>query len=115
MLLQDKFSSGSWRVAEHGTNWDADGFAIIDRDNITIATVHPVYRINGINKEVFRQRGNASLIAAAPDLLAACEYALDRLENITTEDFAKGGDADIRDKLLGVIEPLREAMKWQES
>jgi len=102
-------------VKEHGTNWDADGIAIIDRDNLTIATVHPTYRTGGVSKEIFRQRGNAALIAAAPDMLAACEYALERLENITTDDFARGGDADIRDRLLGVIESIREAMKWQES
>lgn len=114
-MLQDKFSSGSWKVEEHGTNWDADGFAIIDRDNLTIATVHPTYRSRGGAVDIFRQRGNAALIAAAPDLLAACEYALTRLENISTDEFARGGDADIRDRLLGIIESITEAMKWQQS
>ena len=41
--------------------------------------------------------------AAAPDLLAACEFALDRLENMTTGEFSSGGDKEARELLAAAI------------
>lgn len=46
---------------------------------------------------------NARLIAAAPDLLAACEFAYSALCNLTTDDFQRGGDLPIRERLATVI------------
>ena len=46
---------------------------------------------------------NAHLIAAAPELLAACEFALTELNDMTTDTFGNGSDKEIRDLLKIVI------------
>jgi hypothetical protein len=52
---------------------------------------------------------NASLIAAAPDLLAACEFSLSELANMTTEEFSMGGDRHARECLVAAIARAKEA------
>ena len=49
-----------------------------------------------------------NLIAAAPDLLQACKYALETLENITTADFELGKDKPAREKLQAAINKAME-------
>lgn len=44
---------------------------------------------------------------AAPALLAACQDALFVLENITTLDFSRGGDAKVRGILEAAIRTAR--------
>lgn len=46
---------------------------------------------------------NADLIAAAPELLAACQTTLDSLANMTGEDFSNGADRILRAALSAVI------------
>lgn len=46
---------------------------------------------------------NARLIAAAPDLLAAAQAMMDRLENLTTDEFQKGGEKAEREMLAAAI------------
>jgi len=45
----------------------------------------------------------ARLISAAPNLLAACQSALDVLENMTTHEFQTGADKHVRDTLAAAI------------
>ena len=56
--------------------------------------------VNGKHNEA---KANAELVKAAPVLLAACEKVLKRLEGITTDDFSKGGDKDMRDILKAAL------------
>lgn len=51
----------------------------------------------------FEREANANLIAAAPDLLAACRAMLDCLENLTTAEFGRGGDKPARRMLEQAI------------
>jgi hypothetical protein len=46
---------------------------------------------------------NTALIAAAPDLLAACIFALNSFENMTTEAFSQGADKPARDALRAAV------------
>ena len=50
---------------------------------------------------------NARLIAAAPELLAACQDTLHGLNNWTTKEFARGYDAGMRDRLRLAIAAAR--------
>ena len=54
---------------------------------------------------------NARLIAAAPDLLAACTFMLDLLENMTTEQFANGADKAARVALRAAIARVHNITK----
>ena len=55
-----------------------------------------------------QNKADAHLIAAAPELLRACEYALDQLADITTAEFERGGDKSIRDMLASAIKKATE-------
>lgn len=55
-----------------------------------------------------RLRGNAQLIAAAPDLLAACEAALALMEADIADDAVLGFGPD--DELVEVVQQLRDAI-----
>lgn len=46
---------------------------------------------------------DAALVAAAPELLEACKFALQILSDITTEDFSRGADRPARDALEAAI------------
>lgn len=52
---------------------------------------------------VYTNEHDGVVLAAAPCLLSACLYALGFLENLTTEDFSKGRDKPMRDKLRAAI------------
>ena len=41
----------------------------------------------------------ARLIAAAPQLLKALEFAIGELEDMTTDEFSRGADKAVRDRL----------------
>jgi hypothetical protein len=49
------------------------------------------------------QEDNARLIAAAPDLLAACKDALFVFENMTSFDWSRGGDKKVREIVRAAI------------
>ena len=59
-----------------------------------VESVHPTGKRQSTDFDV--EHANANLIAAAPELLAACRDALFVLENITSLDFSNGGDAKVR-------------------
>ena len=46
---------------------------------------------------------NARLIAAAPDLLAACQLGIKLLDNMTTNDFSKGADKPLHEAMYAAI------------
>ena len=46
---------------------------------------------------------NARLCAASPQLLEACQVTLSKLEDMTTSEFANGGDKEIRKLLENAI------------
>ena len=45
----------------------------------------------------------AKMLAASPELLMACKHTLEALNNLTTEDYGKGGDGAIRLELINAI------------
>ena len=51
---------------------------------------------------------NAHLIAAAPEMLEVCQFALEKLNRMTTDEFSKGGDKEIREKLDRVLAQVGE-------
>lgn len=51
-------------------------------------------------------RNNGELMAASRELLDACIFTLTVLENLTTDDFSKGGDRPARERLKKVIRPF---------
>src|SRR5437868_3901379 len=55
------------------------------------------------SKDDDRALANARLIAAAPDLLEACRLTLQILENLTTEDYSRGGDKPARKALEAAV------------
>lgn len=59
----------------------------------------------------FTDRANGELMAAAPELLEACRFALDTLDKITTEQFSQGADKPARAKLAQAIEPFAQ---WEQ-
>lgn len=52
---------------------------------------------------------DARLIAAAPTLLAALRLVLDNLDNMTTDEFARGADKHARDKARAAIRKATDA------
>ncbi len=55
--------------------WTVDGTIIQDGTGYTVAQVWPDARLSS-KESIARMESHACLIAAAPALLAACEYAL---------------------------------------
>ena len=45
---------------------------------------------------------------AAPEMLEVCQFALEKLNRMTTDEFSKGGDKEIREKLDRVIAQVGE-------
>lgn len=62
-----------------------------------------ICRLAGANRQE-----NAALIAAAPEMLAVLKYALFALENITSSDFACGGDKKVREVIASAIAKAEE-------
>lgn len=50
---------------------------------------------------------NARLLAAAPALLVALEWTLEQLNTLTTEEYSRGGDKVIRERLQKTIAKAR--------
>jgi hypothetical protein len=77
------YTKGKWE-------FDADE-QLVECNGVPVCTLHP----RGVHEDI----DNGNLMAASPELLDACVYAKERLENMTTEEFRKGDDANIRTKL----------------
>lgn len=74
-------TQGEWRVDYHE---DIDGFAVVSARGVKIATACDllIETLPEPNQSERRAEivGNGALIAAAPDLLAACEIAVSHIE-----------------------------------
>ena len=98
--MEAKHTSGPWGVEK----CKGGGTEIITRNPVTFPPTDSGEEINGLI--ICRGRitqEDARLIAAAPDLLSACEFTLARLRDMTTEDFSKGGDKMAREELVKAI------------
>jgi len=96
--MKNKFTPGPWHINGVGQNDYRIG---ICSDNEDVAEVVCV----DVCKESRKEKSNARLIAAAPDLLAACEQAL-RLPCFQT-DFMTDDELHVADLLLTVIRKAR--------
>lgn len=70
--------------------WQLDDNIIRDADGNMIATVPYAPGSNDKTK--------AAIMTAAPDLLQVCIYTLTRLKGMSTDEFARGDDKEIRHK-----------------
>jgi hypothetical protein len=86
-------TSGPWTVIEkcEGTQVIVSG----PEDWVGVALVY------GDTDE--EAEANARLIAAAPELLDAIELAYDLLNTMTTSEYSRGGDANVRHVLRTAI------------
>ena len=57
---------------------------------------------------IAESNANTYLIAAAPDLLEACEATLMDLEDMSTEEFSKGADKQARIRLKEAIKKAKK-------
>lgn len=85
-----------WRV-EPFEKRDGRGFAIItdDKDEIVVAWLYQ-YAPNSFGRMMRSgqdHKANAKLLAAAPDLLAACKYAFKMLDDLDINTGDKGDQA----------------------
>lgn len=70
-------------------------------DKFICTTRHAPGKSQDVSPE--EQHDNARLIAAAPDLLTAAQAMLAKLENLTTEQFERGGEKAEREMLAAAI------------
>lgn len=90
-----KHTPGPWRYYKQG---DGTRFHITARANGT-----PGNHVDDFATVDIRKEDNARLIAAAPELLAAAIALLNKIDDITTEDFSKGGEREERETLREII------------
>ena len=80
--------------------WEINGGIIeVITDTRDYYEIHRIAVVGTPNMQTIEDTANARLIAAAPTLLEACIYAKERLEQLSTSEFEKGEDADIRTKI----------------
>lgn len=92
-----RHTPGPWAV-----EWDEeDRFGLQGSDTMWVATIT-------LHSET-PQKANARLIAAAPNLLAACEAALDELAGY--EDVIDGPDGPRPNRAMHAANLLREAVE----
>lgn len=74
--METKFTKGEWEhaIEKEGMNIND----VIKHNNQYIATIH----VTGTTEE---WKANAKLIAAAPDLLAACNWAVNQFKRLADE------------------------------
>ncbi|RJQ46852.1 MAG: hypothetical protein C4534_02060 [Gaiellales bacterium] len=77
-------------------NTSPDKHRILDDQDRIIADVDAGWRQEFLDSELDQI---ADLIAAAPQLLAAVQITLQLLDNLTTEEFSRGGDKPAREAL----------------
>lgn len=92
----EQHTQAPWRV-EPFEKRDGSGFAIItdNEDEIVVAWLYQ-YAPNSFGRMTRSgqdHEANAKLLAAAPDLLAACEYALKMLHSLEINTGDKGDQA----------------------
>ena len=108
---QVQHTPGPWHVGAGngiGSVFGPEGHrAQMTDDGTALAPICMMVRGFGglVHRDKFppEDEANAQLIAAAPDLLDACEETLFKLETMTTEEYQQGGDKSIRLLLNQVI------------
>ena len=98
--MKAQHTPGPWKVDEVGRHFDEEYLRLHNRFKLVGKEMDNIAYIPEIHPEA---EANARLIAAAPDLLSACEFTLARLRDMTTEDFSKGGDKMAREELVKAI------------
>jgi hypothetical protein len=102
-MSETKHTPGSWRVGRTITGsediqlWGLTGNGREKYDCFVVAPAYTVAEVSGIGKG--ECRANARLIAAAPDLLAACKGMVEwfaGMDDITLEDGASEAIAAAR-------------------
>jgi hypothetical protein len=96
---RDGVTPGQWGFA-------CDSYGKVWRSKMAAVTSHdPKFNGHGFVRVASRIEnwGDARLIAAAPELLAACKESLARLDGMTTEEFSNGGDRAVRGLLAAAI------------
>lgn len=97
--MKTQHTPGPWHVTPSG-GIAGDGEAVVLNWESDVAECSGA---KAINNGFGRAEANARLIAAAPDLLEACQTALDGLAGMTTTQFSQGKDAPIREDLAEAI------------
>ena len=83
--------------------WEVVGGTIIQTADERRKWVAEVPAASSIHETFITDRANARLIAAAPELLEACEFALEELNDMTSMQFAHGADKEARQRLENAI------------
>lgn len=100
-----KHTPGPWWVEPEEASAHR-GLAICAADAV-VATITPDE--NGPFPLDDTDQANARLIAASPGLLSTLEWTLEQLNTLTTDEYSKGGDKAIRERLQETINKAR----WQ--
>ena len=79
--------------------WAWDGGCLMSQQSYTAVVLWYTSDDDGVHC----RPADRPLIAAAPELLAACKAALALLANLTSEEFARGGDRPARMALADAI------------
>lgn len=95
-MTQSKHTPGPWAIREHNYG-DVNGAHGVFGPDSPLPIVNCVY-----GDDLSQSDANANLIAAAPELLAACQMAVSRPENITPAQLMQLS-ADTRDALRAAI------------
>ena len=101
-----KHTPGPWRAKKHTEG--EPGYEVIipyvEKEWIEGKVGKIVCEMGGNNDEDY---ANARLIAAAPEMFEAIKFAFDELEDMTTDEFSRGADKAVRDKLLKALAKVR--------
>jgi hypothetical protein len=91
--MKTRHTPGPWITASTGNH---QRLVISERTGANVAVAY-----NG--------EADSALIAAAPDLLAACQETLETLREMTTEEYQRGGDKHARELLEAAIRKAEAA------
>jgi hypothetical protein len=97
-----KFTPGGW----HRGTGNGEGSIFADEGRMKLeeggTTLYPICKmVKGWSPE--EDEANEIAVAALPALVDAITFTLETLNEITTEDFARGGDKAIRAKLEAAL------------
>ena len=96
------YTPGPWKQKKTVIGDDYD-IAIVANDGDKVSLIAEVYKVVNQSGRKADVKANARLIAAAPEMLEVCQFALKKLNRMTTDEFSKGGDKEIREKLDRVL------------